>query len=112
MTSENRGVLGDVQVEDRGEEVCARGLAFKAHRRLYHSTLGSRVIKKRRGHKVQRTAWSSARFVRGSSPPSVREEQLGQRILPGARVSDGSLGRPLQGTRWTERPFSTVGRSN
>ena len=25
-----------------------RGLVFKAHRRLYHSTLGSRVVKKKK----------------------------------------------------------------
>ena len=28
------------------------GLAFKAHRHLYHSTLGSRVIKKKRRESV------------------------------------------------------------
>jgi len=37
------------------------GLEFKAHRLLYHSTLGSRVIKKRRAWKTSvtqgRTAW-------------------------------------------------------
>jgi hypothetical protein len=31
-----------------------RGLVFKAHRLLYHSTLGSRVIKKKKKYRVSR----------------------------------------------------------
>jgi len=41
MVWDRGGVLGDVQ-QFRG------GLVFKAHRRVYHSTLGLRVIKKKK----------------------------------------------------------------
>ena len=35
------------------------GLVFKAHRWLYHSTIGSRVIKKKKVVRVQRSSLSS-----------------------------------------------------
>ena len=62
LTFDERVVLNRV-AGFRGVKVEGSGLVFKAHRHLYHSTLGLRVIKKKfRGsgapavHAIQRTA--------------------------------------------------------
>jgi len=60
------------------------GLVFKAHRRLYHSTLGSRVIKKK---KLRVTRW-------GVGGEEFEEEQK----------ELGRFGRALREARQRTRP--------
>ena len=63
------------------------GLIFKAHRLVYHSTLGWRVIKKRRGNRLARGAplRGLARGIRGQKAlPRDRERGSRDRaLLPG-----------------------------
>ena len=64
-----------------------RGLVFKAHRRLYHSTLGLRVIKK----KKRRNRPSACRCVAHANSARVEAHELGRvssytNILGGIRL--------------------------
>ena len=48
----------------RNVEQFRKGLVFKAHRLLHHSTLGSRVVKKKKTSASMRAASTATRSVR------------------------------------------------
>jgi len=48
-----------------------RGLRIKAHRRFYHSTLGLRVVKKKKTVKIDRRCGTGAGSVGSSTPETT-----------------------------------------
>ena len=73
---------------DRNVERFRGGLVFKAHRLLYHSTLGSRVIKKKKKiHKPDSGEHQHKGLVFGvRAGPQCREREVGA-ISKGGRAS-------------------------
>ena len=67
------------------------GLIFKAHRLLYHSTLGLRVMKKKK-KAVTHDAEGGARAERASAQGPVRGISIGQR----ERLGEGSWAQELE----------------
>ena len=64
------------------------GLVFKAHRLLYHSTLGLRVIKKK---EVPEGAWNMSNASEKSPSPARKVDIR----LPGKRNSNSHGARPV-----------------
>jgi len=62
------------------------GLVFKAHRLVYHSTLGSRVIKKKK--KTKKTEW------RTCEGDTSEEDPLGPSLISRRHETDKSLSGP------------------
>ena len=81
------------------------GLVFKAHRLLYHSTLGSRVIKKKKKRR-EGSGWGRCRVKGlgfrvqglGSLTPRLRfwVQDLGSRVV-GRAVDGAGAGLRVQG---------------
>jgi len=87
------------------------GLAFKAHRLVYHSALGLRVIKKRR--KVVNFAEKNLSAEPRGAGDAVCERALqrcARRRRRAARVM-GSI-RPLEATAWAPAQTSATYRAN
>jgi len=59
------------------------GLVFKVHRRLYHSTLGLRVIKKK-GVQFAEEIDNSRRQLDGLPPEATNSRRLDSLVLPTA----------------------------
>ena len=77
-----QGLMCEERESDRNVQRFRGGLVFKAHRRLYHSTLGLRVIKRRRREKI--TCEGRARdLVRHSAPPAVDTCQVASVTVTG-----------------------------
>ena len=76
------------------------GLVFKAHRLLYHSTLGSRVTKKKR----RRLGWTLA------SSTEIKAEGSGFRVQgSGCRVQVQGAGFRVQGSEFRVHGSEQVG---
>ena len=58
-----------------------RGLVFKAHRLLYHSTLGSRVIKKKKKYALPHQIFSFVFRTRFLNPHCGRPSSPSERTL-------------------------------
>jgi len=78
------------------------GLVFKTHRRVYHSTLGSRIIKMKKARKGGQDpgeeislggSGSGSPRVKGPSPP-------GSRVQEGSARVQGPGGTGPRGGRW------------
>ena len=64
-------ISGEVRLKKRPLLVCRGGLVFKAHRLVYHSTLGLRVIKKKKKRSPFSCEYSTDRpssYLRGATP--------------------------------------------
>ena len=62
------------------------GLVLKAHRRLYHSTLGSRVIKKKKKHRASSVPVRADSMTHGDAS-SPRNSRIGLTSQPSQRFS-------------------------
>ena len=80
-----------VQLLRRYVKRLRRGLVCKAHRHLYHSTLGSRVIEKRR----EEEGWLLFHSTLGSRVIEKRRRRVGGLKTARARSGDGDGRRRL-----------------
>ena len=86
------GTLEEEQLLHRNVQRFRGGLVFKAHRLLYHSTLGSRVIKKKKKNHLQRAvgdldvaeAWYPSHSVEPTNPESINLSNEEPRLIEAA----------------------------
>ena len=76
------GLTFEEQLLHRNVQRFRGGLVFKAHRLLYHSTLGLRVIKKKKMVDIRVSGFENARLsgfkLRSSDSHDARQRQIGR----------------------------------